>query len=175
MTRKLHIGGEICADGWEVLNINPGKHVDHVCNATNMSIFQDNTFDEIYASHIVEHLDYVHVLDSTLKEWRRVLKPGGKISISVPNLDFLAGLLLAKNRTSPEQRFFVMRMMFGGHIDKYDYHLVGLNEEILTAYLLAANYENIKRVDEFGLFEDLSTMKIEGTYISLNMTAGKRL
>lgn len=63
---KLHVGGKVRKPDWEVLNIQPGPHVDHVGNANDLSQFQDNTFAEIYASHIVEHLDYTGELQSTL-------------------------------------------------------------------------------------------------------------
>lgn len=172
--RRLHIGGATRSDGWEVLNAIPAPYVDHVCNANNLSQFSDNTFIEIYASHVVEHLDYIGELENTLKEWNRVLVPGGKLFISVPDLDVLAGLILEKNRLTGNDRFFVMRMIFGGHVDIYDYHVTGLNAEFLTAFLNDAGYINIKRVQEFGLFNDTSSMVFKGTAISLNMIAEKR-
>jgi len=45
-------------DDWEILNANPAPNVDHVCNANDLSQFSDDVFHEIYASHIVEHLDW---------------------------------------------------------------------------------------------------------------------
>lgn len=174
MSRKLHIGGTARCDGWEVLNANPAPYVDHVCNANDLSRFADNTFSEIYASHVVEHLDYNGELKDTLQQWHRVLVAGGKLFISVPDLDILAELILEKNKLSVDERFFVMRMMFGGHVDKYDYHLAGLNEDFLNAFLGACGYVNIRRVQKFGLFDDTSSMLLKGVAISLNMIAEKR-
>jgi len=174
MPRRLHIGGKTKSEVWEVLNANPAPYVDHVCNANDLSRFADNTFFEIYASHIVEHLDYINELGSTLKEWYRVLMPGGTIYISVPDLDVLAELILEKNKLTVNERFFVMRMIFGGHVDKYDYHVVGLNEEFLTEFLNAAGFSNIQKVQEFGLFDDTSSMIFKGVAISLNLIAEKR-
>jgi len=174
MSRKLHIGGTARCDGWEVLNANPAPYVDHVCNANDLSQFADNTFSEIYASHVVEHLDYSGELKDTLQQWHRVLVAGGKVFISVPDLDMLAELILEKNKLSVDERFFVMRMMFGGHVDKYDYHLAGLNEDFLSAFLSACGYVNIRRVQKFGLFDDTSSMGFKGVAISLNMIAEKR-
>jgi predicted SAM-dependent methyltransferase len=173
MKRKLHIGGKQKLDGWEILNAVPAPCVDHVGNANNLSRFADNTFTEIYASHVVEHFDYKDELALTLKEWWRVLIPGGKLYVSVPDLDTLAVLSLQKDRLNIDERFFVMRMIFGGHVDKYDYHVVGLNQDFLTSYLKIAGYINILRVKEFGLFNDTSNMQYKGVAISLNMTAEK--
>jgi predicted SAM-dependent methyltransferase len=173
VARRLHIGGKVGSDGWEVLNAAPGPCVDHVCNANNLSQFADNTFAEIYASHVVEHFDYYRELTDTLKEWNRVLKPGGRVLISVPDLDILSELILAKDKLDVYERFFVMRMMFGGHVDKYDYHAVGLNEEFLTLFLRDCGYVNIQRVQSFDLFDDTSNMLFKGAPVSLNMTAEK--
>ncbi len=171
--KRLHIGGKVTSDGWEVLNVVPGPHVNHVFNANNLSKFHDNSFTEIYASHVLEHFDYNGELKNTLIEWHRVLEPGGKIFISVPDLDALAELILAKNELSVNERFEVMRVIFGGHVDKYDYHLVGLNEEFLTNVLITSGFVKIKRVKFFGLFDDTSSNIFKGVPISLNMIAEK--
>jgi predicted SAM-dependent methyltransferase len=123
--RKLHIGGQVRTPGWEVLDANPGPCVDHVANASDLRIFQDNSFEQIYASHVVEHFDYRDQLVETLKEWCRVLMPAGTVYVSVPDLDTLARLFVDRSLLSGQDRFLVMRMIFGGHIDKHDYHLVG--------------------------------------------------
>ncbi|OGT04568.1 MAG: hypothetical protein A2143_03170 [Gallionellales bacterium RBG_16_57_15] len=175
MARRLHIGGKTPSELWEILNAIPAPYVDHICNANDLSQFSDNTFVEIYASHIVEHLDYKDELLATLKEWNRVLEPGGKLYISVPDMDTLAKLFIEKNKLSADERFFVMRMIFGGHVDEYDYHVVGLNDEFLAGYLNAAGFINIEIVKEggFDLFDDTSSMLFKGVLISLNMIAEK--
>lgn len=173
MSRRLHIGGKHRAEGWEVLNANPAPYVDHVGNANDLSVFPDDTFSAIYASHVVEHFDYAGELAATLKEWRRVLQPGGKIYISVPDMDVLAALFLAKDRLTASERFFVMRMMFGGHMDRYDHHSVGLNEEFLASFLRNAGYTHLVRVASLGIFKDTSEMLFKGVAISLNMVAEK--
>jgi predicted SAM-dependent methyltransferase len=171
--RKLHIGGKTKMEGWEILDALPGPCVDHVCNANDLSQFPDGTFSDLYASHVVEHFDYMGELGEVLKTWNRVLAPGGRLYVSVPDMDILAALFLEKDRLSGDERFFVMRMMFGGHIDRYDHHAVGLNDVFLTAFLQGAGFVNIKRVEGFGLFQDTSTMVYKGVPISLNMTAEK--
>lgn len=68
MERNLHIGGSAAHPGWEVFNAIAGEHVDHVGNANDLSRFADNTFRRVYASHVVEHLDYTAELALTLNE-----------------------------------------------------------------------------------------------------------
>lgn len=173
MKRRLHIGGQVRAEGWEVLNALPGDYVDHLGNANDLSRFPDGTFEAVYGSHVLEHFDYKKELLQTLKEWRRVLEPGGKLYVSVPDLDVLCRLFLDRKQLSGNERFLVMRMMFGGHVDEYDYHLVGLNDELLAAFLQEAGFVDIRRVPAFGFFQDTSVMALRGVPISLNVVAGK--
>jgi predicted SAM-dependent methyltransferase len=173
VSRRLHIGGQIRTVGWEVLDANPGPCVDHIGNAGDLSAFADDSFEQLYASHVLEHFDYQGQLLTTLTEWRRVLAPDGTLCVSVPDLDVLARLFLDRTLLSAQERFLVMRMIFGGHIDKYDYHLVGLNEEFLSSYLHAAGFVGIGRVANFGLFDDTSSMVLKSIPISLNMVAKK--
>ncbi len=169
--RKLHIGGKQALAGWELLNVLPGPHVDHLGNAIDLSQFPDGTFAEVYASHVAEHFDYRDALLTALREWRRVLAPGGRLRLSVPDLDTLAHLLLQRHLLDINQRFLVMRMMFGGHVDAYDYHLVGLNQDFLAGFLAQAGFDQLQRVTGHGIFDDTSNLTLAGTPISLNMVA----
>jgi predicted SAM-dependent methyltransferase len=171
--RKLHIGGITRLPGWEILNITAGLHVDHVGNANDLSRFQDATFAAVYASHTLEHFDYTGDLDQALKEWSRVLSPGGTLYISVPDLEVLAKLLLVREDLTVNDRFMVMRMIFGGHVDRNDYHLVGLNEEFLCHFLTRAGFPLLRRVPSFGIFKDTSELQFKGIPISLNVIAIK--
>jgi predicted SAM-dependent methyltransferase len=171
--RKLHIGGKSAQAGWEILEVIPGPHVDHVGNANDLSRFPDDTFTEIYASHVLEHFDYNGELLSTLKEWRRVLKPSGRLYVSVPDIDVLTELFRDRHSLSRDERFYVMQMIFGGHMNKFDYHVVGLNEEFLLDYLKDAGFMTMRRVKEFGLFKDTSAMCYKDKIISLNVIAEK--
>ncbi|MNR39928.1 hypothetical protein D3C85_1581730 [compost metagenome] len=101
------------------------------------------------------------------------MQPGGRIYISVPDLDILCQLMMEKKKLSKLERFMVMRMIFGGHIDPYDYHAVGLNEEFLSDFLTSVGFVNVQRVTEFGLFDDTSSLKFRGISISLNVIAEK--
>lgn len=172
-TRKLHIGGTCACEGWEILNIQPGAWVDHIGQADDLSRFADQTFTTLYASHVLEHLDYQTSLPRALAEWHRVLTPGGTLHVSVPDLDILCQLFISRNELNSQERFHVMRMMFGGHIDAHDFHQTGLNEDILGTYLSEAGFGGIERVESFGLFEDTSTFLFKDRLISLNLLAQK--
>ena len=57
-----------------------GKIVVSPEDATRLS-FPDNIFDRVIAAHVLEHLYQPHLV---LQEWRRVLKPGGVLTLVLP-------------------------------------------------------------------------------------------
>lgn len=173
--RRLHIGGAVARDGWEVLDVRAAPHVNHVGDALDLSRFGDGTFAELYASHVLEHFDYKDQLHAALAEWHRVLQPGGVLRLSVPDIDILAHLLLQRHQLDVNQRFQVMRMIFGGHTHDHDYHRVGLNQDFMSAFLDRAGFERLQRVSRHGLFPDTSDTVVLGTPISLNLNAYKPL
>ncbi len=168
--RRLHIGGWEVRAGWEILDAVARDGVDHVGDAADLTRFPDGTFVEIYASHVVEHFDFKAELPAVLREWRRVMQPGATLCVSVPDLERLCHLYLTP-KLAPEGRLAIMRMMFGSHVDGWDYHMVGLDEHYLGSLLEEAGFTGIQRVAAFSHFRDTSSMLMLGVPISLNMTA----
>lgn len=179
--RNLHIGGEIVHKDWELFNIEKFEGVDHVGNAADMSRFEDETFDKVYASHILEHFDYnsemAGSLHHALAEWKRVLKKGGKMFVAVPNLDRLCGLFLDK--TMPfEDRMQVVRMIFGGHTNEHNYHYMGFDKDLLLSAFVNAGFKKVWQVKGFGFFDDSSLGNWQAsdkiyTGLSINFVAEK--
>jgi predicted SAM-dependent methyltransferase len=169
---KLHIGGQEKRAGWAILDALPGPIVDYVGNCNDLSFLADASCSEIYASHVLEHLGYNGEIQKTLKGIHRVLKPGGRLRASVPDLETLCRLFLHP-ALDGAGRFHVMRMMFGGRSTDYDVHYVGLNFEFLGEFLHEAGFRDIRRVPEFGLFNDTSTLRFGDVPISLNVEARK--
>jgi len=64
-------------------------------------------------------------------------------------------------------------MIFGGQMDAYDYHYVGLSYEILSRCLFDAGFARVERVKAFDLFHDDSRLEYLGEAISLNVVAYK--
>jgi hypothetical protein len=62
-----------------------GARPDVVCDLRNLASFSDSSVDEVLSVHVVEHFWRWEVLD-ILKEWVKVLKPGGTMILECPNL-----------------------------------------------------------------------------------------
>lgn len=81
---KLNIGcGGTRKEGYIGVDIKPGPNVDVERPAHNLP-YLDGEVDEIYTSHMLEHVAHI---DWTLKEFARVLRTGGLLSIRVPNFE----------------------------------------------------------------------------------------
>lgn len=169
---RLHLGGRQPHPDWKILNIQPGPNVDYVGDITNLSGFADGSVNEIYASHVLEHLGYQNEVETALAGFFRVLTPGGGLRLSVPDLERLSQLFMHP-KAPPLDRYRIMRMMFGGQLDPYDFHKVGFYWAYLEALLSEVGFSDIQRVERHGLFEDASETKIGGVLISLNVQARK--
>lgn len=80
---KLHLG---CGKRkWEGFINCDLKDSDHDCDIRSLP-FDDGSADEIHAIHVCEHFMLTEIL-AVLREWRRVLKPGGTLTVELPCWD----------------------------------------------------------------------------------------
>ncbi len=168
---RLHIGAREVRDGWKVLDAEARPEVDFVGDVTRLESFADDSCSEIYCSHVLEHVGQTEMLE-TLNGIYRILAPGGRLYISVPDLEVLAWLF-GNPGYGRVERFQLMRKMFGGHQDAFDYKKTGLYFDLLFDYLSDVGFASLEHVEAFDLFNDSSKTTWEGHLISLNMIATK--
>lgn len=169
---KLHVGGKQPKHDWKILNIQFGPNVDILGSCTDLSALEDESVIEIYASHVLEHLSYRLELPKALSEFYRVLIPGGKVSISLPDLDILLDIY-RDPKVSFNQKWLAISMMFGGQKDENDIHKLGANYELMKMWLENAGFSSVERVKQFDYFDDSSKTVLCDRFISLNLSAIK--
>jgi len=99
--------------------------------------YDDNTVDEIRASHILEHFGHRDV-PKVLAEWVRVLKPNGRIRIAVPDMHKIG--IMAADNSDPLWPLYAM----GGQTDDNDYHKSLFTRERLETAMMEAGIAGIE-------------------------------
>jgi hypothetical protein len=87
--RRLNLGcGHRILEGYinvDVAAARAGRAPDVLCDLRRLGPFATDSCDEVMAIHVVEHFYRWEVVD-VLREWLRVLKPGGQMVLECPNL-----------------------------------------------------------------------------------------
>lgn len=129
---RLNIGaGGVPLNGYDNLDIKSGTDCTKLSHA-------DNSVDEIYASHVLEHWPYEKTAE-VLLEWVRALKPGGRLRVSVPDFDLLV------KAYSQGTTLNVEGILLGGHVDADDYHKAIFTRDKLAKLMRLAGLKRIAR------------------------------
>lgn len=172
--RFLHIGcgTNILPPPFENLDGREFEGVNHVSKADDLSQFEDNTFDMIYASHILEHYPRNDV-ERVLKEWVRVVKVDGTIRISVPS--FKSAVEIYSKTGKLEN---VLGPLVGGQTYDYEFHYCLFDEKTLSSLMKKCGltaihpwlYTRTRHTD----YWDFSQAVTHGVQVSLNLEGRKR-
>jgi predicted SAM-dependent methyltransferase len=91
--------------------------------------YEDNSVDEIYCSHVLEHFHKAQIIP-TLQEWHRVIKPEGRIRILVPDLVWCCQWWLDHQTNGWD-----LDIIYGGQSREGEAHHTGFNRQIMLDYL----------------------------------------
>lgn len=168
-------------DFWNLDSRFPFKSTTIVAGVEKIKL-KDNSVGAVYCAHIFEHLDRTRKLE-ILKEWHRILKPGGTLYIAVPDLEVLCGMYLnaIKNYGNDESKDVadrVMRIVHGGQAFPQDKHFYGYSFASLENFLKIAGFKKAERFDTRNLpftrnKDDDSLTTLNNTLISLNVKTTK--
>lgn len=178
---KLHLGcGSKHLPGYYHVDALDYPHVDRIGPVDDLSFLTDNSVEHIYACHLLEHFGRKEHVD-VLREWFRVLKPGGVLRLAVPDFEACAKLYVAGELANGLET--IKGLVMGGQRDKYDYHGCIFDEATLAATLSDVGFAEIRRWDwrstDHADMDDYSQAylphmdKDNGTLVSLNLEAVK--
>jgi len=158
-------------------------HIDHKTSIDSLPFIRDNSVDLIYCSHAFEYFDR-QMASVVLREWWRVLRPGGVLRIAVP--DFVALVNVYKETGNLDK---ILGPLFGRmEITKVEpvhliYHKTVYDFHSLSALLISEGFEKITRYNwrdtEHANIDDHSQAyfphmdKENGLSISLNIESRK--
>lgn len=175
---RLHLGsGSVRIPGWINVDVQVTSSVDVVDDVFRLRKFSSNCVCSIYACHVLEHFSHKEI-PLILRRWLAVLKPGGEVRISVPDMDRIVRIY-CKNwghfQTEPNSPW--IGLIWGGQMDRYDFHKTGFNRCWLTYLLKDAGFidiEGYSHEPHFLGIQDSSLAKEPfGEFISLNLKARK--
>lgn len=134
---RLNIGcGEKRIEGFIGVDLNPSADV---VSDIRVLPFEDGSVDEIMAIHVLEHI-YRWEVEDTLREWRRVLKPGGLLALELPDILKVCQWMLS----SDDQRYGLWGA-YGdpGYKDPLMVHKWGWSEKELKSVLRECGFRAI--------------------------------
>lgn len=101
--------------------------------------YPDNSVDEIICIHTLEHLTQKQV-EKAFLNWFRCLKPGGSLTIEVPNAEaIMRRLLWARSQTRKDLYYY---LLYGTQEFEAEHHRMGHTYARLVRVLRAAGFTN---------------------------------
>lgn len=182
---RLHLGcGGRRVSGW--LNVDVAAS-DFDVDLTSRLPWRAGSFDAIVSQHFIEHLELFSELLPLFQELRRVLRPGGEIWLSCPDMEkvcrsYLDGRVteLVNDRggrgdlshsaegAPPPQIVNDLFHQWGEHKNLFDY-------ELLEWALANSGFTEIRKVDEAALlqrFADFPVRHDDGHTLYVSARAG---
>lgn len=116
---KLHLGcGKRFLPGFIHIDIEKFDHVDFLSPMHDLHAITNASVEEIYSSHSFEYYDRVEA-QKVLREWFRVMAPGGTLYLTVPNFESLLKIYVVTGKLD-----YIVGPLFGR------WHNLNLNETI---------------------------------------------
>ncbi len=148
---RLHLGsGNIHLSGFTNIDRKNGGEAYPLQHASD-------SVEEIVASHVLEHFSHKDV-GAVLSNWVRVLKPGGKIRLAVPDFKKLNELYLEGAPVN------IIGYVMGGHTDSDDRHGCLFDFDNLTELMTKCGLERIGPwvSDVPGCSQDELSLNLQG-------------
>lgn len=155
--KKLH--QQFRNDGWKEIrfDIDPAVQPDILGDMTNMSAVSDGSVDAVWSSHNIEHL-YWHDVPVALREFNRVLKIGGFVYLTLPDIQAVAkhvaeGKLEDPLYDSPAGPISAIDILYGHRAsitrgNHFMAHKTAFTAKTLSQRLYEAGFDNVRTQSE---------------------------
>lgn len=167
---KIELGTWEKREGWTTVDLDSRADICHDLNLP-LSYFGDNSIDQIYSSHLLEHFYYPD-MQRLLFECLRILKPNGIFEAAVPNMRIYIEAYLdsSKEFVFPNQ-IYQPAFHYFSKIDLINYmgsldgiHKWMFDEENLPLIIASVGFRNVK-MREFKAGLDLEERRKESIYV----------
>jgi SAM-dependent methyltransferase len=134
------------------LDIDAGARPDILASITHMPAVVSDSIDAVWSSHNLEHLQH-HEVPLALAEFLRVLKPGGQLLLTLPDLQKVAELVAADRLdepayVAPSGPITPLDMIYGhspslARGNQFMAHRTGFTPTTLLKFLVQAGFVDI--------------------------------
>jgi predicted SAM-dependent methyltransferase len=134
---KLYVGShDYRPDGYKTVDIDVAHRPDILADITQRIPVESEMCEEVLASHVLEHIEWPDSF-AALAELGRVLRIGGRLKLSLPDMGLLSSMVL--RGTSD---FHAMALIFGvgGRTNKFEAHRFGFTAGMLTDILASLGF-----------------------------------
>ncbi len=143
---NLNLGsGKSKVEGYLNLDIRNLKEVDIVHDLNKPLPYKDEEVDNIFTSHVIEHFWWQDSI-KMLKDWYRVLKPGGKLEIWTVDLDKVIYKMLT-NADNPVMMYDANWRIFGKKEPEGQAHHSIFTRRYLNLLLTNVGFKKVGYVD----------------------------
>ena len=135
------------------LDIDPGVDPDIIGTITDMTAVDQRSVDALWSSHNLEHV-FAHEVPLALREFYRVLKPGGTAHVQVPDLTVPARQVMRGRPDdviyhSPAGPITALDMLYGlgwaiAKGQHYMAHHTGFTKQTMTAKFTDVGFVNVR-------------------------------
>jgi predicted SAM-dependent methyltransferase len=148
---KLHLGcGKRFLPGYTHIDLDKHPHIDYYHDIKTLPILSDASVDEIYTCGTFEYFDRVGEVQEVLFEWKRVLRRGGLLRLSVPDFE---GIVRVYQENRDVDGIGILGPIFGRiEIDTLEgkkvlFHKTVYDYQSLCEILGKAGFKRIRRYD----------------------------
>jgi SAM-dependent methyltransferase len=152
-TKGMKIPFEFAAYKEVRLDKNKSVQPDIVADIVAMPMIDNESYDAVYCSHVLEHL-FAHEVGHALREFKRVLKPQGTLHILVPDLQSIGGKLALDQADAivymspigpiaPLDVLYGLRASVAGG-NHFMAHKTGFTQSVLKRHLDDAGFAGVK-------------------------------
>lgn len=169
MPLKVEVGsGGNPQPGYYHIDVDQGMPDLHaVCRMGQEPLpLKDGSVDELLSNHSIEHVSWLTV-DQVVKDWCRVLKPGARLFLRTPDLEFICKTYIAGKTTRESitdeanmvQRFggcgpaeWANIKLFAGQNYAGNFHYFAFDWDMLKRLLERTGFEKIERLNIHPVF-----------------------
>jgi predicted SAM-dependent methyltransferase len=149
------------------------RYVEHDLSSDAELPFEENSFDGVLLSHLVEHFtcwEGVRIMERC----GRILKPEGALVVSVPDASYFREVYNEDNIENAVRLFGEPIHLPDGHDTFFKYalwywqHKVILTEDALWGYFKRAGFDRVFRIDPMELGTNCDSLELKEIHSLLN-------